>query len=163
MSKSQPQFRYATADEVIAAQTRATQLIVPTFDTPPQRPRQEDPETELSRMEEELFQLDFRITDSERIQQNASDVAAALLKKVTAKRHAISQFEGSPVPSVKQRCRQLQSELSELEVDLAEARRFNEAQIKKVGAAKRLRATFDSDRYQLLKDTVATIRAANAA
>jgi len=163
VSKSQPQFRYATLDEQLAAQSAATKLMVPTFDLPPQTPRQEDPELELARMVEELFQLDFRVSDSERVQGNASDVVKTLTKKITAKKHALETFSGSPVPSVKTRCRQLRDEIAELEVELAEAKRFYESTIRMVGAAKKSRERFDSTRYQELKAIVAQIAAADAA
>lgn len=154
------QFRNATADEIFAAQSAATRLVCPDL-SQPQSPRPVNPESRYEELKQELFQLEFRLQDSERRLEGLTSDLKELERKVKAKKSALEHLP--ELPGTQAARQRLAAEITPLEEVIADLKPRREAMIRLVGASKNQLRDWQeehSDEFEAFREIVKALDAA---
>jgi len=130
-----PQFRHATVEEIFAAQSTATKQVCPDF-SQPQTASPVDPEQEYLRLREELSQLEFRISDSERRLESITSDLKDFEQEAKVKSDALASLP--EIPGTLGARERLRTEIQELGTVIADVKSQREAMIRLVGSSKNI-------------------------
>ncbi len=139
-----------------ADETRRALNLAPTVQ--PHAPRVEPPEVEHTRLTEELFQLQFRAEDSERVERHHAQTVTEVEAELRAKTEAVERLRKLNAPQ--ESIDRLVTELTELQRELAAARRVHEQKVRiRASARKALKDWPHRERLGQLNELLKELRA----